>query len=184
VFNDIFSIPDYFWPNKGLSKNIVFVLGHYRSGTTHLLNLLADDGAYTPVTTYQAVFPSSFLTTEKLFSPLFNKIGPGVRALDNMAMLMESPQEEEIALAALGAPTPYFAVHFPITGERYRDCISFDSASKKDLAHWKRKHLGFVRKLVKKNGSDITLILKSPANTARIPLLLEMYPNSQFVHIH
>jgi hypothetical protein len=184
IFNGILSIPDFFWPSKGIPKNIVFVLGHYRSGTTHLLNLLAEDGAYTPVTTYQAVFPGSFLTFEKVLSPVLNKIGPGVRAMDNMAMRMESPQEEEIALAALGAPTPYLAVHFPETGTFYEECISFDKASKKQLNRWKRKHMKFVRKLVKKHGRDVTLILKSPANTARIPILLELYPESKFVHIH
>jgi len=184
VFNSILSIPDFFWRNKGLPKNIVFVLGHYRSGTTHLLNLLAEDGTYTPVTTYQAVFPTSFLTMEKVLSPLLNKIGPGVRAMDNMAMRMESPQEEEIALSALGAPTPYLIVHFPVTGKHYEDCISFENATHKTLIRWKRMHLKFVRKLVKKHGPEVTLILKSPANTARIPLLLEMYPNSKFVHIH
>lgn len=184
IINWCLSIPDYFWRDKGLPKNIVFIVGHYRSGTTHLLNLLSNDKTYTPLTTYQAIFPGSFLTMEKILSPFLNMIGPGVRAMDNMVMRMESPQEEEIALAALGAPTPYLAVHFPITGKHYSECISFDTSSKKNIEKWKHIHKKFVRKLVKKNGSDKILILKSPANTARVKLLLEMYPNSKFVHIH
>lgn len=184
IFNSILAIPDLFYCDKGLPKNVVFIMGHYRCGTTHLLNLMAADGNLIPPTTYQTVFPSSFLFTERWLGPVLDKVGPGVRAMDNMAMRMNSPQEEEIAMAALGAPTPYLIAHFPISGAHYEKSLTFEDASKKQLNEWKKKHSKFVRKLVKKHGNDAVILLKSPANTARIPVLLEMYPTAKFVHIH
>lgn len=184
AINSILAIPDMFYSDKGMPDKIVFLLGHYRCGTTHLLNLMTVDGTYVSPTTYQAVFPNSFLWSEGLLSPLLNKLGTGYRAMDNMIMRMESPQEDEIAMAALGAPTPYLVVHFPQTGTYYDSCISFENASDEHREEWKQKHTKFVCKLVRKYGRNKTLVLKSPANTARIPLLLEMYPNARFVHIH
>lgn len=184
VFNSVLSIPDFFYRDRGLPENIIFIMGHYRCGTTHLLNLMAADQTFIPPTTYQTIFPNSFLATERWMAPLLDKIGPGVRAMDNMAMRMDSPQEEEIAMAALGAPTPYLIAHFPETGSPYEACLTFKEAPEKTVNEWKKKHQKFVRKLARKHGKSATILLKSPANTARIPLLLEMYPTAKFVHIH
>src|SRR5205823_1911873 len=50
-----------------------------------------------------------------------------------------------------------------------------------EVAAWKAALLGFVRKLAWKHRKP--LVLKSPAHTARIRLLLEMFPEAKFVHI-
>src|SRR5688572_400947 len=42
----------------------VFVLGHWRSGTTHLHNLLATDERFAFPNNYQAIFPHAFLSME------------------------------------------------------------------------------------------------------------------------
>lgn len=184
TLNSLLAIPDLFYRKKEIPQKIVFVLGHYRCGTTHLFNLLAADKQLIPPTTYQVIYPRSFLATERLFTPLFNKIAPGKRAMDNVVMRMESPQEEEMAIAAMGGPSPYLTCHFPKRKDDYRNCISFDEADNKTRETWMAMHLKFVRKLASKYGSDKTFLLKSPANTARIPLLLKMYPQAKFVYIH
>ncbi|MEM7659603.1 MAG: sulfotransferase, partial [Bacteroidota bacterium] len=100
------------------------------------------------------------------------------------ALTMASPQEEELALASLGAPSSYLVVHVARAKEQYRRYISFEEASEAEIEQWKQAHRGFLRKLVYKHGNKRPLVLKSPANTARIPLLMEMYPEARFVHIH
>lgn len=179
-----FSIPDLFWKDKGLPKDITFIIGHYRSGTSHLLNLLTEEGTYTSPSNYQCLFPHTFLSTEFLFAPLLNKIAPKKRPMDNMTMVMESPQEEEIALAAMGASTPYLSIHFPKSADYFRNLISFKNADIKDIESWQKSHKKFLKKLAKRHGPDKPILLKSPTNTARIRLLLGMYPNAKFVHIH
>ncbi|MEO0898590.1 MAG: sulfotransferase [Bacteroidota bacterium] len=177
------------WKEKGQSYpndplRPVFIVGHWRSGTTHLHNLMTIDGAYRAPTTFQAAFPHAFLRSEEWLAPLLDKVGPGTRLMDNMAMYMNSPQEEEIALAAMGAPSSYLAIHFPKDHATYQTFVSFKKADPKDLEEWKKTYRQYLRKLVAKYGMDVPLVLKSPANTARIALLLEMYPDSRFIHIH
>lgn len=184
VINTLLAIPDLFYRKRKLPAKIVFVMGHYRSGTTHLLNLLCADGTLKAPTTFSVLFPDSFLFAERFLAPLMNKISPGVRAMDNMEMKMESPQEEEIAMAAMGAPSPYLAAHFPVTGKWYSTCVSFLNAEQRHVRSWKKAHQQFVRKQVRKYGEDVTLVLKSPANTARVQLLREMYPDAKYVFIH
>src|SRR2546422_5967185 len=45
-------------------KPPVFILGHWRSGTTHLHYLLARDQRFASPNTYQVSYPRTFLTTE------------------------------------------------------------------------------------------------------------------------
>ena len=44
----------------------VFILGHWRQGTTHLHNLLSLDPQFAYPTLFQTLYPRSFLTTEAL----------------------------------------------------------------------------------------------------------------------
>jgi len=160
-----------------------FILGHWRSGTTHLHNLMTQDGTFAAPTTFEAAFPHIFLRWEEKLSPLFNKLGPGERLMDRMALTMQSVQEEEIGLASLGAPSSYLAIHFPADSNRYQRFVSFREATEKDQAKWKQALAGFIEKVSAKH-SHKPLILKSPAHTARVRLLLEMYPDARFIHIH
>src|SRR5439155_13687857 len=44
----------------------IFVLGHWRQGTTHLHNLMTVDQRFAFANNYQALFPHSFLSTEPM----------------------------------------------------------------------------------------------------------------------
>ncbi|MDX2250544.1 MAG: sulfotransferase [Bacteroidia bacterium] len=184
VFNTVISIPERFfrWEKDPVSP--VFILGHWRSGTTHLHNLMTIDSTFSTPNTFQVAFPHLFFYSEKWLAPFFDRISPGVRPMDNMAMLMSSANEEEIALASLGAPSSYLAINFPRDHQRYRTYVSFRTADSKAVDQWKKAYRKYVRKIVAKYGNDRPLVLKSPANTARVPLLLEMYPDARFIHIH
>ena len=48
-------------------KAPLIILGHFRSGTTHLHNLLALDRSFAYPTLYQTLNPDSFLSTEAMF---------------------------------------------------------------------------------------------------------------------
>ena len=184
LINSILSLPERFLRFKEDPKNPIFIIGHWRSGTTHLHNLMTIDNIYQAPNTFQAAFPHNFLFSEKWMAPLIDKISPGVRLMDAMKMVMSSVQEEEIAMASLGAPSSYLAIHFPNDDVRYRTHVSFREAEEKDLNLWKKAYQKFLRKIIAKNGNEKPLLLKSPANTARIRLILEMYPNARFIHIH
>ena len=86
----------------------LFVLGHWRSGTTHLHNLLAQDTIhFAYANTYQVINPHTFLTTEALNTRLFAGLLPATRPMDNVALSFESPHPEWLCGAgalACGAP--------------------------------------------------------------------------------
>ncbi|MDQ3566024.1 MAG: sulfotransferase [Pseudomonadota bacterium] len=55
----------------------LFILGHWRSGTTLLHNLLTrDTGQFAYANTYQAVNPRTFLSTEAVNTKLFGFLVP------------------------------------------------------------------------------------------------------------
>ena len=47
----------------------LFILGHYRSGTTHLHNLLALEPQFSAPNFFQALNPHTFLSTEPWVAP-------------------------------------------------------------------------------------------------------------------
>lgn len=161
----------------------VFIVGHWRSGTTHLQNLIAACGPYATPSTFQAAFPHLF-RQEKWLGPWLDRIGPGTRLMDDMAMTMRSPQEEEIALAALGGPSPYLAIHFPEGQRQYQQQVSLREAPLAEVMTWRQRHRAYLGKLAAHYGPERPLLLKSPANTARVRLLLDLYPDARFIHIH
>jgi len=52
----------------------VFIIGHWRSGTTYLHTLLSKDQNFTYVTNMQAFMPSIFISGGKLFKPILKRI--------------------------------------------------------------------------------------------------------------
>jgi hypothetical protein len=60
----------------------LFILGHYRSGTTHLHNLLALDPQFAAPNFYQSLNPHTFLTSEWLAAPFVGKLIPRRRFQD------------------------------------------------------------------------------------------------------
>jgi hypothetical protein len=161
----------------------LFVIGHWRSGTTHLHNLLAqDDGGFAYANTYQVVNPHTFLTTEEANVRRFAWLLPDKRPMDNMALRFDSPQEDEFAPLLISLLSSYLGVSFPRREDHYKRYLTFEGVPAAEIAEWKRGFGWFLKKLTYKYGRR--LLLKSPPHTARIRLLLEMFPEAKFVHIH
>ncbi len=161
----------------------LFILGHWRSGTTHLHNLLALDEQFAFANTYQVVNPATFLKTETVNSRRFAWMVPAKRLMDNMALSFQSPQEEEFAPALLSLRSLYLGMSFPRRMAYYERFLTFDRADPADEQAWKAAHLEFSKKLSFKYGGR-PLLLKSPPNTARVRMLLDLFPRARFVHIH
>lgn len=161
----------------------LFILGHWRSGTTHLHNLLALDEQFAFANTYQVVNPATFLKTEVVNAKRFAWMVPAKRLMDNMALSFQSPQEEEFAPALLSLRSLYLGMSFPRRMAYYERFLTFDRADPADEQAWKAAHLEFSKKLSFKYGGR-PLLLKSPPNTARVRMLLDLFPRARFVHIH
>jgi hypothetical protein len=161
----------------------IFILGHWRSGTTFLHNLLSLDATRSYVSTLHALIPSVFLGSEKLVNSLVAKSLPKKRPMDDISVMPEFPQEEEFAIAALCPYSPYHELCFPRNATYYNRYISMDNVSQEIRDSWKTIYRYILQKETLSCGGK-QLILKNPSNTARVNLLLEMFPNAKFIHIY
>jgi hypothetical protein len=159
----------------------LFVLGHYRSGTTHLHNLLSVDRRFAFPTMFRLYNPHTFRVFEPLFEPVARALVPRKRLVDNMTWGTDMPQEDEMAQMMLTGLSPYMGFVFPQRWERFQRYLSFRDAPA-DARAWQAALLWLLKKLTRVDGRQ--MLLKSPPHTARIRLILELFPDARFVHIH
>jgi hypothetical protein len=80
----------------------LFIIGHWRTGTTLLHELLILDPRHTHPTTHECLEPNHCLLTEKLLTLALQFLEPSHRPMDNMATGWDRPQEDEFALCMMG----------------------------------------------------------------------------------
>src|SRR3954451_4793994 len=88
----------------------LFIVGHWRTGTTLLHELLILDERHSFPTTYQCLDPNHFLLTERLARRWLGFLLPKRRPVDNMVLGWDRPQEDEFALCMMGQPSPYLTI--------------------------------------------------------------------------
>lgn len=161
----------------------IFIIGHWRSGTTHLHNLLAQSPALGYITPLASGLPDQMLTLAKWFKPWLDRALPADRYVDNVAVTPTSPQEDEIPLANQHALSVFHAVYFPRKfHQTFRRAVFLDGVSAKEQALWGHRLRCFLEKVVWHQNQSL-LILKNPVYTARISKLLQLFPKARFIYI-
>jgi hypothetical protein len=169
--------------NTRIDPAPIFLLGYGRSGTTHLHNLLWQDPQFGVISTYQSTMNPFALSGRGWIERRLAGLVPATRPMDNVAITPSSPQEEEVALVN---STEHAALHFmsfPKDVHAIYDayvCDLYDDQVK--LRGFRDAYLDLLRKATVLSGGK-RLVLKTPPNTARIPFLLENFPDAKFVHI-
>ncbi len=162
----------------------LFIVGHWRSGTTHLHNLLSLAPEFGVITPLASGLPNELLTLASWLRPLLEKSLPSDRGVDAVAVTADSPQEDEIPMASMQLLSVFHAVYFPQKfRERFYRTVFFDGVSEGELAAWRRQLLAFYRKITHHQGGRPPLI-KNPAHTARVAQLLKIWPRARFLHIY
>jgi omega-hydroxy-beta-dihydromenaquinone-9 sulfotransferase len=162
----------------------VFILGHWRSGTTHLHNLMSQDPGFGYFTMYQAVVPNCTLVGGAWLKALLGRVVPLKRPMDEMTWPLGAPQEEEIGLAKVMPHSYYTQVLFPRhPPEAFVGSIMAPRRSPAVLAEFNRQYYRLLQVATLHAGGR-RLLLKNPINTARISLLLRLFPDAKFIHIH
>lgn len=169
--------------NVDLSKESpVFVLGHWRSGTTHIHYTLAQDKQFTYLTNFQSFFFNIAMLggwTVKLLSPFV----PKTRPMDNVEMTLTKPQEEEQVLSNVTYAAGVHSFYFPKNRSYFNKYNLFKGITDKEYRVWKKSY-NYVLQCISVMGDRRRLLLKNPNSTARAKQLLELYPNAKFVFIH
>jgi len=159
----------------------VFIIGHWRSGTTFLHELMYLDQRFASPNTYQCFAPHHFLLTEGLMLKFGWWLMPRHRPMDNMEAGFDRPQEDEFALLTLGAPTPYFRMAFPNHPPPYMEFLDMEGVAPDDLKKFEDSLRHFVQLLTFQMGKQV--LLKSPPHTGRVEVLSKMFPGAKFIHI-
>jgi hypothetical protein len=185
VPNTLGAFLEHCWFGRAIDRTQIepplFVLGAWRSGTTHLHNLLAVDDRFAFPNLYHVTCPRTFLMFERMTSRFISRFIPKHRPQDAVKFGINEPQEEEFAICALTGQASMICMGFPRNVAFYERFLTMAELPPAELARWKKWYQYFLRKLTYKYQRP--LILKSPANTSRIKLLLEMFPDAKFVHI-
>jgi hypothetical protein len=165
----------------------IFIVGHWRTGTTYLHNLICQDGNLGFVSTFQGIAPGFCLVGEKRIKPLLAKWAEKThhtRLIDNIPLCFDAPQEEEFALANLSPHSSLHLFTLPAQAQRFFARYAlFDGLSEEALQTWAEMYLGVLRKAsLRADGKR--LVLKNPANSGRIQMLLALFPDARFIHIY
>ncbi len=170
--------------NLKFAEDPIFIVGHWRSGTTHLHNVISQDKRLGYLTTLQAVFPtcSILLSRSATIKKLVGKLLPEKRMMDNVKMGIDMPQEEEFSVSCL-TTSSHHCNHFPRTIRESFDKYVLMNMPPEEMSRWKKAYMSVIRKASFMAGGK-RLILKNPYSTARISTLVELFPNAKFIHIY
>lgn len=158
----------------------IFVLGYWRSGTTLLHEYLCHDKRFGFPSTYACMQPHHFVLTQA--AALRRPPRAVRRPMDDVRVSAASPQEDEFALLASGARSPYEALLAP---GRLAEALALGdplSLSSQEMRHWRQTFSDFLNGVSVVEGGR-PLILKSPPHGYRLATLRELCPDAYFVLI-
>lgn len=164
-----------------LAQPPLFILGHWRSGTTLLHELLVRDPRHAFPTTYQCNMPDHCLLTQGWLPPLLGWLMPARRPMDNMAAGWDHPQEDEFALMNAGVPSPYMSIAFPNDPPLAEEYLTLEGLSDAELDEWMHALERLLRLFSYRHLQR--MVLKSPPHTARVHVLARMFPDALYVHL-
>lgn len=168
---------------RPLAMDPLFILGHWRSGTTFVHNVFACDRHFGYTTTYQTVFPHLMLWGQPFFKKNMSFLMPDHRPTDNMELKVDLPQEEEFALSNMMPYTYYNFWFFPQRMLEYCDrYLLFDTATEDERRAFMQAFLKLVKVSLHNTGGT-QYLSKNPPHTGRVRTLLEMFPDAKFIYL-
>jgi hypothetical protein len=164
-----------------LEADPIVILGHWRSGTTLLHELLACDPRLHAPTTAQCACPNHFVLSEQFARDWLGFLLPEHRPMDGVRMGYDRPQEDELALCNLGLPSPWWIVAFPNESPPDPLYTDLEGVSDRERRRWVQAWTDFLRHVQFEHPGR--LLLKNPLHTYRVPLIQSVFPAADFIHI-
>lgn len=169
--------------DKPLEHAPVFILGHWRSGTTFMHNVLSCDKHFGYNTTYQTVFPHLMMWGQPFFKKNMGWLMPDKRPTDNMELAVDLPQEEEFALSNMMPYTYYNFWFLPKNMMQYAEkYLLFNDISQKELKVFEETFVKLI-KISLWNTHGTQFLSKNPPHTGRVKELVKMFPDAKFIYL-
>lgn len=165
-------------------KSPIFIIGHWRSGTTFMHYILGQDKNLAYVSTFETMTPNMMIEREEFFKNIVKNHLPKKRPMDNLELNADLPYEEEYAIANLCPDSFYHAWYFPKKMREYFDNnVLYKNIGNGIKERWIEIYDYFLKKITFKNNGN-QIIIKSLVNTAKIPIILEKYPDAKFIFMY
>lgn len=161
----------------------VFILGHWRSGTTYVHNVLAQDKHFGYTTTYQTVLPNAVVWGQPFYKWIIRQIMPDRRPSDKMELKPDQPQEEEFALCNTMPYSFYNFWLFPKSTLEYCEkYMLFNTISQEELWVFQQEFIRLIKTAMYNTGGR-QFLSKNPPHTGRVKELIKMFPNAKFIYL-
>ena len=169
--------------DEPLKYDPLFILGHWRSGTTFVHNVFSCDKHFGYNTTYQTVFPHLMMWGQSFFKKNMSWLMPDKRPTDNMELAVDLPQEEEFALANMMPYTYYNFWFLPKYQQEYAEkYLLFNDISDAELKVFEDTFVKLI-KISLWNTHGTQFLSKNPPHTGRVKELVKMFPNAKFIYL-
>lgn len=164
----------------------VFIIGHWRSGTTYFHQLMSQDEQFGTIKYFQAQFPHLAVLIASPGTLLFRYFSrmSFKRPQDNVIMSNATSSEEEFAIVKLD-PVSFIAAwaFTPHWQSQFRKFVLMEGLDDRQYRRWQKTYRSVMRTISYLNPGK-TLLLKSPYNTGRIQHILRLFPDAKFVYLH
>lgn len=168
-----------------LKKDPVYIVGHWRTGTTMLQNLLTRDPQYAWFDPIKTVSFSNCILLKPIMKKVQKSLLKGARPMDNLEYTLDLPMEEVFAQATISTQAIAHMLVFPDGGKgvKYIETAFIDEQPQTKQREWFKAY-DYLLKKVTYLSDGKQLLLKSPENTCRIGMLKKCYPGSKFINIY
>ena len=163
-------------------KSPIFIIGHWRTGSTLLHQYFQQDTELTTPTHYQVVLPEFFISGAPYYRPVLKRAMGKTRPMDSMKIGLDVPQEDEYALYKMTGISPFNHLVFPNDSTYFLNRYADFNPEAHQLSRWKDAFIYFYRKISFISKKQV--VFKNPFHTLRIDTLREMFPGAKFVHIY
>lgn len=161
----------------------LFILGHWRSGTTFLHYTLSKDKQFGYLCNYQNYAFNIALLSRKGLRAISRVWFPKKRPQDNIKMSPYYPAEEEQPFTTISTRSGMHTFFFPRNRMYFDKYNLFKGISTREKRLWRKDYLCLLRN-ISFYMEDKPLLLKNPHNTGRVRELLELFPNAKFIFLH
>ena len=164
-------------------KQPVFIIGHWRSGTTHLHYAFHKDEQFGTLSNYQTFTFTTSLLSQRVIKFILAPLMPKERTQDNIKMTVDKPGEEEQPMSVISTRTGMHSWNFSKNMSYFDKYNLFQDISEDEKKAWQEDYTYLLKNISFAN-KEKQLLLKNPHNTSRIKELLELFPNAKFIFIH